>query len=69
LLVIAVNEVWLDRRAPPNVAGATLERVVVRQPGGRLEYRGRFIEVQDDCFPVFTVGTDVVLFLRACNKT
>jgi len=53
----------LDRRAPPDGAGATLERVVVRQPGGRAEYRGRFIEVQDNSFPVFAVGTDVVLFL------
>ena len=62
-LVIVVNEVWLDRRAPPATARATLERVVVRQPGGRLEYRGRFVEVKDDSFPVFSVGTDVVLFL------
>ena len=62
-LVIVVNEVWLDRRAPPDGVGATLERVVVRQAGGRLEYRGRFIEVQDDSFPVFAVGTEVVLFL------
>jgi hypothetical protein len=61
-LVIVVNEVWLDRRAPPDGGGA-LERVVVRQPGGRAEYRGRFIEVQDNSFPVFSVGTDVVLFL------
>jgi hypothetical protein len=36
---------------------------VVRQPGGRVEYRGRFIEVRDDSFPVFSVGTNVVLFL------
>ena len=66
-LVIVVNEVWLDRRAPPDGAGATLERVVVRQPGGRAEYRGRFIEAQDDSFPVFSVGTDVVLFLSKGN--
>lgn len=72
-LVIVVDEMWLDRRAPaatadatvePATAGATLERVVVRQPGGRLEYRGRFVEVQDDSFPIFSVGTDVVLFLN-----
>ena len=72
-LVIVVDEMWLDRRAPsatagatlePAAAGATLERVVVRQPGGRLEYRGRFVEVQDDSFPIFSVGTDVVLFLN-----
>ena len=62
-LVIVVSEVWLDRRAPHDGAGATLEPVVARQPGGRIEYRGRFIEVKDDSFPVFTVGTDVVLFL------
>ena len=36
---------------------------MVRQPGGRVEYRGRFVEVQDDSFPVFSVGTNVVLFL------
>jgi len=62
-LVIVVNDVWLDRRAPPDGGGARLERIVVRQAGGRVEYRGRFIEVQDNSFPVFTVGTDVVLFL------
>ena len=62
-LVIVVNEVWLDRRARPDGADAPLERVVVRQAGGRIEYRGRFIEVQDNSFPVFAVGTEVVLFL------
>jgi hypothetical protein len=62
-LVIAVNEMWLDKRTPPDTAGATLERVVVRQSGGQAEYRGRFIEVQDSSFPILPVGTDVVLFL------
>lgn len=63
-LVIVVNEMWLDRRGPQATPQTTLEQVVVRQPGGRLEYRGRFVEVQDDSLPMFSAGTDVVLFLR-----
>ena len=62
-LVIVVNEIWLDRRVPEATAGATLERVVVRQPGGRLEYQGRFVEATDGTFPALPVGTDLVLFL------
>ena len=64
-LVIVVSEMWLDRRTPPSDTAATPPaRVVVRQSGGRIEYQGRFIEVQDDSFPILSVGTDVVLFLN-----
>jgi hypothetical protein len=63
-LVIVVNDMWLDRRTPPpETAAAPPARVVVRQSGGRIEYQGRFIEVQDNSFPILSAGTDVVLFL------
>jgi hypothetical protein len=72
-LVIVVDEVWFDRRAQsptaaatlePATAGVTTDRIVVLQPGGRLEYSGRFIEVQDSGFPILPVGSNVVLFLN-----
>ena len=63
-LVIVVNEMWLDRRpVPPETAATPLARVLVQQSGGRIEYQGRFIEVQDDSFPILSAGTAVVLFL------
>src|SRR5262245_11368493 len=51
-LVIVVNEVWLDKRAILTTPDGALERVVVRQPGGRLAYRERFVEVFVDSFPI-----------------
>jgi hypothetical protein len=62
-IVIAVNSVWADRTSDPSKPRPAIQTLTVQQPGGRLEYQGRIIEVRDPSFPIFRAGTELILFL------